>query len=199
MRRPAHRQSRAAALLAAGALAAHQLRYLVGYGDQAGDALQRQGHAYLSIASMLVGVGLAFAGWRFLRALAGVRRGEHAPPGRRSFLRVQLAATVALIVIYVVQESLEALLSDGHPAGLAGVFGNGGWSVALLALAIGALIALLLRGAELALQATARRALRPLRRLRAAARRPPSVLLPFPTEVLARHLAGRAPPADSFA
>ena len=38
-----------------------------------------------------------------------------------------LAGWAALVLIYATQETLEALLATGHPAGVAGVFGHGGW------------------------------------------------------------------------
>ena len=43
------RRFRLASLLAAGALAVHELRYALAYGDHAGHEAAAQGHAYLSL------------------------------------------------------------------------------------------------------------------------------------------------------
>ena len=57
--------------------------------------------------------------------------------------------------IYTLQETIEGSLSPGHPGGTIGVYGNGGWTAVFLSLAIGALIALLLRGSQAVLIALA--------------------------------------------
>ena len=111
--------------------------------------------------------------------------------------RLWARTSSALLAMFVVQETLEGLLAPGHPAGFAAVFGHGGWLALPLAAAVGALIALALRGAA---------ATEPL----AAA---PAGWLRWPTEpfmaqaapafarprldVLARFLAGRGPPITS--
>jgi len=55
---------RASALLGVGALAVHELRYLVGYGGETGRMLAAHGHSYLALATTL-------AVLLFLVALAG--------------------------------------------------------------------------------------------------------------------------------
>lgn len=140
---------RAAALLSAGAYAVHELRYLVGYGGSAPHAQAEQGHAYLQVLGPITGGVLAVTfGW----FLAGLARppADRRPAQLGALGRPWLASSVALLVIYVVQELLEGALASGHPAGIAGVLGTGGWSAAAFALAVGALIALLLRGADAA-------------------------------------------------
>ena len=188
---------RGAALVAAGSLAIHELRYIAGYGGEAGSALAAQGHAYLSWLGPLVAAVLAVVCGGFIASVAsGVRRDEPAP--LRSGC-VWVLSTTALTVIFVVQETLEGMLATGHPSGVAAVLANGGWTAALFAVAIGGVIALLLRGAR-AVRAAAARVLRPT--LPAAVA--PLVSLaaisapaaPRPA-VLARHLAGRAPPLSS--
>src|SRR3954451_669045 len=106
---------RATALVAVAALALHELRYLIGYGGGTPEALASQGHGYLPLASGLIGVlfvvALAQLAARVLR-----ETGERSAPG----LRLTWAwAGIALLAIFVAQESLEGLLSSGHPAGLA--------------------------------------------------------------------------------
>jgi len=64
-----------------------------------------------------------------------------------------LVASVALLAIYVSQETVEGLLSAGHPGGVAAVFGHGGLVAVPIALAIGGLIALAQRGAGVVLAA----------------------------------------------
>ena len=104
-------------------------------------------------------------------------------------------ATAALLAIFVAQESFEGALLTGHSSGLHGLLGHGGWTVLLFAPLIGALIALVLRGAHRILVA----AVRSLRRDRPRPARGRWRLLPDfaapPLDVLACHLAGRAPPA----
>ena len=194
----AMRNSRAAALLAAGVLAVHELRYLAGYGEQAGAASAAHGHGYLALAGALVAALLVAACARFALALLRAHQGDR--PGQRAprFLVAWAASTAVLLAAYGLQESLEAMLHPGHPAGLAAVLGHGGWTAFLLALGLGALVALLLCGASRAIeQAESQRSAPPSPRPRAAA---PAGLRPgfrAPAPPLARHLAGRAPPTLS--
>jgi len=186
---------RVAALVFAAALALHELRYLIAYGGGAGRAQAEQGHGYLPGAELIALALLALAGAGLLRALARARLDD----GRATPLLVtSLAAAAALALIYTGQEMAEGLLSSGHPAGLAAILGHGGAVAYALALPLGGLVALGLQAARAAVRAAARRQARPR-----ATRRPP--LLPRPTfhapfapaSVLARKLAGRAPPLVS--
>lgn len=186
---------RCAALIGAGALALHQLRYLVGYSSSAEDQLAAQGHGYLSLVGPLLVLVLALAAGQFLASLArgGAAGAERAPA---SLKRLWLGTSALLVGIYAAQEWLEGLLSPGHPAGLAGIVGDGGWWAVLIALSLGALIALGLRGSEVA------GVLVPAGGRPSSVRRPQSVKLParvdaFPVDVIARNLAGRAPPPTS--
>src|SRR5215216_41129 len=119
------------ALLLAGALGVHELRYLLAFGGGAQSALAAHGHGYLALLapslSLLTALGLA----------VGLVRAAAAPSARSSaFVRVCRlwpAASVALLAIYVSQELLEGLLAPGHPTGWAGVFGSGGWLAVPLA------------------------------------------------------------------
>jgi hypothetical protein len=161
---------RSCALLAAGALALHQLRYMLAYGHDAGAALREQGHAYLAPVTAavvtLVVIGLAIA----LRRIAA---GAPAAAGRR-LLRLWPGASGALLTVFAVQESLEGALTPGHPGGLAALAGHGGWVAVPLAVGIGLVVALMTRGVAPASYAVARRL------ARAAAPRAPLVLLAPP-------------------
>lgn len=200
MSRPRRATLRTSALFYAGALALHELRYLVGWGSGADRALADQGHAYLTYA-MPWAVALAAAGvGQVLWRLAGPRgrpdrHGRH--DGRQAL--AWLGASIGLLAIYAAQETVEGVLAPGHPVGLAGVFGHGGLVAVPLALALGGVIVLAERGARAALTAAASPLGLAARRLRPAGssspdrRRPPAPRAA--AAVLAVHLAGRAPPA----
>jgi hypothetical protein len=139
---------RFAGLLAAGSLAVHQLRYAAGYGSNSSRALAEQGHGYLGDAGAVAAVLLALAVGSFLGAVVRARRAEARQPRLRS---LWLAASGALSAIYAAQELIEGTLAQGHPAGLTGVVAHGGWLAFAIAAAVGALIALAMRGADAAL------------------------------------------------
>ncbi len=174
---------RAAGLTLLGALVVHQGRYLA-----FPRAEDHHAHAYFEwLVPALVAVGLlllAEFGVRLTRGRAGAA--PSLPP--RGVLWI--AATSALLTIFAAQECAEALVTHGELPAL----GAGGWTAVPLALACGLGIALLLQGAALAV----RWARRPhLARERAPKRlRLPLVpLLPPRASVMARRLAGRAPPS----
>jgi len=178
---------RAAALLAAGSLVVHELRFMAGYGSDGAVS----GHGYLAWLAPLVALALA-AGCGAWLSRIGRGDGHH----RRTL--TWLGATASLLVTYTAQETIEALAAPGHPGPLA----HGGWIAAPLALAVGGAIALMLRGARAADRAAAVAA-RPWSPLTAAwtaaldfARPAAAPLAPRP-RVLARRLAGRAPPVAS--
>jgi hypothetical protein len=182
---------RTSALLAAAMLGVHQLRYALAYGGDAGHQLARQGHGYLIAVEPLVIAVLALALGQLLRSLAGGPRRAAGPARLR---RRWASASAALLGAYVAQEWLEGALAAGHPAGPAGVAGHGGWLAVPLALAIGLLVALLVRGAELAVAAIRAR---PAPRWSPAPARLPVFDVAAPVRGLARNLAARGPPPDS--
>jgi len=186
-------RSHCAALLAVAALAVHELRYLLAPIDDGGAPAAR--HGYLAILAPVLALALAGALGQRLSVLAGARPGPRpSPEPPTSATRLWLACAAALLVLYVSQETLEALLSGARGGALSVAVGHGGWVAAPLAGAMGALIALVLRApqAPLAMGGAARP--------RAAAGTPigcpPLIeILTSPRAgVLARHLAGRAPP-----
>lgn len=182
---------RTPATLAAAVLGLHQLRYVGGHGAQAGEALAREGHGYLSIAGPLVAALAAVA-----LAELGLAWRRRQPPGAPITLgRRWLGAAVALAAVYTLQETLEGVLAPGHPAGLAAVVGGGGWLALPLAVVLGWVVALVLGGTDALLVKRARavrRLPRPISVRRAPGRRLAIVRAPLP-----RHLAGRAPPLCS--
>jgi hypothetical protein len=191
---------RAGVLIAVGALGVHDLRYLIAYGGHAGQELSLQGHGYLRLATPLIAGLLVLAAAAFASRLAGAYargHGEAATPPPLS--RMWAYAAAILISVYFCQEWVEGQLAQGHPAGVAAVFAHGGWVAVPLALFIGLLIALLLRGAAAAVAIAARRrtaiALRSLHpRLSPVAR---SVWVPVSHGALSRRLAPRAPPSTA--
>jgi hypothetical protein len=134
---------RTAALLLAGALAVHDLRVLVGYGEHAELILREPAHAYLPVATGLAIVLVLVAGANLARSALGgpTPRG----PGQRptSLFRSWLANSALLVAIYLTQASAESFFDPGHP-----IIGHGGWVVGPLALVVGFAIALASREAE---------------------------------------------------
>ena len=176
---------RAGALLAAGSLAVHELRYVVGYGEMPAVG----GHGYLAVVAPLVALAFAAACGTWV-----ARVGRTSAPDVRG-PRTWLAASAALVAVFAVQETVEAIAAGGHP----GLLAHGGWLVLPLAVAVGGLIALAVCGARAA--GLGAREWAPLRTVRPLA--PIDFALPVAgpaaprPRVLARRLAGRAPPVRS--
>jgi hypothetical protein len=188
---------RAVALVGAGALAVHELRYALAFSGHGEAEQASSGHAYLAVLAPLALVALAVAAALGVRALA--RRPGRTATGPR-FTRAWAAASVALAAVYSAQELAEGALAPGHASGLAALVGDGGWIAFPLALAIGALVAAALRGTQeaarvVAAVAAAVRARLPLAPRVLGAARADLVVAVLATDALARHRAGRAPPA----
>jgi hypothetical protein len=133
--RTAHRV-RLASILAVGAFALHQLRYLVALGGSSA----AEGHRYMADLLPPISVLVLAA------ILATLVRGtEGASPARAPLARRIAVFAGALLAIYVGQELLEGLMAAGHSADLAALLTDGGWIALPLAVAIGALAALLAR------------------------------------------------------
>lgn len=138
---------RATALLSVGVLVVHDLRYRLafgGHGAHGDHALEAHGHSHLSLVAPVVALLVLVAAARLLQQVAA----GPAHAGRRSLTRLWLRGTAALVVAFAAQELLEGALAPGHPAGLDGAFGDGGWIALPLALAVGGAIAICLRGAD---------------------------------------------------
>jgi hypothetical protein len=188
-------RARTLALLPLAAVGVHQLRYKLAFGGDAGHELAAEGHAYLTSLTPLLALAAALAAAELIARFARAWRGDEGS-GREPPLTVLcLAVASALVLIYAGQELLEGFLATGHPGGLAGVFGGGGWWALPLALAFGFGVAVLLRGAAAAVALIARtRAAAPPRP--ASPRRwpaPRTVFLPV-RSAFASAAPGRAPP-----
>jgi hypothetical protein len=140
--RTAHR-ARLAAILALGAFALHQLRYLIAFGSSSSEELARQGHGYMADWLPIVGVFTISA---LLGTLIRGRLG--ASLAKASLSRRAAIFAAALLAIFVTQESLEGVLAAGHPGGAEAVLGSDGWLAIPLAVVIGFVAALLARALE---------------------------------------------------
>jgi hypothetical protein len=142
--RTAHR-IRLASILAVGAFALHQLRYMLAFGGSPA----AEGHRYLADLLPPLSVLVLAA------ILATLLRGtEGASPTRAPLARRVALFSGALLAIYVSQELLEGLMAASHSANLAALLAGGGWIALPLAVAIGgtaALLARLLEGVERAI------------------------------------------------
>jgi hypothetical protein len=128
------------ALLALGAIALHELRYLAAFGATGGADL-RAGHGYLeSLVPLLAAVAVAALAVSVV-APAMLRLAPSL--GREDCVTERAAGyAAALLAVHLAQELTEAALSTGHPASVAGTLGAGGWAVIPLAMALGAVAAL---------------------------------------------------------
>lgn len=178
----------------AGVLGVHELRYRIAFGGQADATLAHHGHGYLTALTPLLALLVAVALGQVLVRAAAAR--PTAPTAGVRVRRLWPASSVALLGVYIGQELLEGLLAPGHPSGWAAVLGGDGWVVVPLALALGALVVLALRGARLAESSSAARIPGCLltRPLPAVPRRRNTAVVVLRGRVLAEHLAGRGPP-----
>lgn len=183
---------RFASLVAAGAMAVHELRYLIG---GHGAAPESAGHAYLPLAGLGAALLVAAACAQLLALVVGARRTGRREPDALGFVAAWLVASLSIAAVFVAQELLEGLIAGDRATGLATVLGSGGWVALPAAAAVGALVAVALAGARAVVAAAARGSARrsqpaprpPLRRPLARGHR-------RVTDVLATNLAGRAPP-----
>ena len=146
------------ALMPPAAFAVHQLRYWLAFGGHAGLFLNRQGHLYLHSLAPWLAVAVAIAIGAFLQALGRAFGGQRSLSRYTlSFTALWLICAAALVAIYTTQELLEGVLATGHPGGLVGVFGYGGWWSVPAALAVGLVLAAAFHGARWALTEVAER------------------------------------------
>jgi hypothetical protein len=186
----------AAALMPAAAFAVHQLRYSLAFGSRAGLMLQEQGHLYLHSVVPWIVLLMALSAGIGLRALGRAfgHRGS-LPRCTLSFTALWLLCASSLVAIYVSQEFLEGLFATGHPSGLAGIFGDGGWWCVPAALAVGLVPAGMFHGFRWVLRQVGERRRRvALVRQSLGTRVPHAVLVP-PLAPLANGWSDRGPPA----
>jgi hypothetical protein len=133
-------------LMPVGAVAVHQLRYLLAYGSDAGRELAEQGDSYVHsltpwlVAAVAVAIGATIAHW-----VASPRPGRNAK--RRPLWQVWALASVSMLLAYTVQEGLEVVLGSAHTSVWNQAYGDGGWWAVPAALAVGFAWSLLARGA----------------------------------------------------
>lgn len=184
------------ALMPAGAFAVHQLRYWLAFGGRTGLLLEQQGHAYLHSVVPWVALLAAVAVGVFLRALGRALGGQCSLPRQTiSFGALWLICAAFLVAIYIAQEFLEGLFVTGHPAGLAGIFGYGGWWSIPAAAGVGLVLAISFHSARRVLRAVAERRGRITIRLRGPVRASAPRHVPAPALApLADGWSGRGPP-----
>jgi hypothetical protein len=148
-----------ALLVPAAATAVHQLRFVLAFGGESGIVLARQGHAYLHSLAPWIVLLIAIAVGGFLWALGQSLRGQRSISHfTLSFVGLWIACSASLVAIYAAQEFLEGLFAAGHPAGLVGIFGYGGWWAIPAAACLGLVLAAVFHGARWVLEQVARRA-----------------------------------------
>jgi hypothetical protein len=196
---------RGALLLPLGVLAVHQLRFQLAFGSAAGSRLAREGHGYLATFEPFALLAAAIAAGAFIGRLARAwQTGDGAPDGvhkRHPVLRSWALCATALLAAYCAQELLEGIFAAGHPGGLAGVFGAGGWLAVPLAGLAGAALASALRVADTLIQAAAAasRTARPTAIAYDSRRPEPAPISDWRLDPGCGIAAGRAPPtASSF-
>lgn len=188
-----------AALMPAAAFAVHQLRYWLAFGSRAGLMLQRQGHSYLHSVAPWIVLLIAVSAGILLRGLGRALGGRASVPRYTlSFTALWLLCSASLVAIYASQEFLEGLFATGHPGGLVGIFGYGGWWAVPAALAVGLVLAAIFHGFQWALRQVGerRRCLVPVGRS-LVVRVPQTVLVPR-LAPLANGWSDRGPPAGRF-
>jgi hypothetical protein len=187
MRSPARSRLGPVALLPPAALAVHQLRYLLAFGGGTGAELQRTGHSYLHSVTPWIVLLIGLVAGGFLRSL-GDALGDQTSLSRRtaSFSVLWLACAACLVGIFACQELVEGLFATGHPSGITGIFGYGGWWSVPAALCVGLVLAACLHGAGWVLREVARHSARShpprtprltISRVRAGALMPPAPLV----------------------
>jgi hypothetical protein len=181
-------------LLPAGALLVHQLRYMLAYGSQASDALGAQGHAYLgSLVPWIVLVAGGGLGC-FIARLARAWRVGADGTNTRAFWGLWATTAGSLVAVYSIQELLEGVFAAGHPPGLVGIFGHGGWWSLPAAAVVSLITVALLRVGRTLVQLAARSRRASQRHSSTVSFPRPAVLLLTGGRPLAYAAAGRAPP-----
>jgi hypothetical protein len=129
------------ALVALGALVLHQARYVVGHGGGAGEALARDGHAYVGLAMPItLSIAVALAVCTVL--LAAFTRPRLPRPGSADPRLRMLKCALFLLAAFCAQELVEGTLSASHPGGLEALLGHGGAAVLPLSVVLGCLVSL---------------------------------------------------------
>lgn len=182
---------RAAVLTLVGAIVVHQARYLLA--PPTHDHQLVSAHGYFTwlmpLAAALLFLTLAqFAVW--------MRRAEGGDAdGLPSVGALWVGASVSLLTVFGVQETLEVTAAHGQLPTLTELGAAVGWQVLPLAMAAGGVLALMLRGAAHVAAWAVRRHRHPARPRAQVVLLPRPPVVVSPACVLARFLAGRAPPS----
>lgn len=174
------RRPRLVPSLALAAVLLHELRYLIAYDGDGSRMLAHDGHPYLAVVSPLVALLLVGLLARSLRR-----------SGSPSWLRI----AGGLFGVYVAQAVVEGLVAPSQLTGLGGVLGHGGWVAVPAAVAVGWLLARTARVLHDRLLRFGPKALRPAAHGLTLLSRGGGHVAVAGSAALARHLAGRAPPA----
>ena len=184
---PARRVRDLAALMV-GSMLVHQLHYALGHGAGAGSG---GSHAYLPLLAMAAGLAVVTAGGCFVRSLRAARASGAIDVTPSPYVVRWLTLAATLVTVFVVQEAVEAAFVGG-PAAALSLPGHGIVNAVLLSVAVAAVLALVLTGADAVLTAAGRSR----RGMHAAGTASWSRHLAVlaTRNVLSRNLAGRAPP-----
>lgn len=184
--------ARATGTLALGALALHELRYLLGSGAGL-DA--HASHAYMAQAvPVVVALGTALLAAALLAPLGG---SPHRA-GRRSVPQRAVLYAGLLLVVFAAQELTEAWISGAGLDAIASLVVSSGWIAVPLALALGGVAAAATRTlevVELRLEMANGSTPRTRRRREGSPKLAGTSVRPLATDVLAFGLARRPPPA----
>ena len=185
---------RAALLTVFGTVLVHEGRFM--FADAEHGHVREAAHGYLAWLTPALAVVLFLAAVQLVAHLRR-RTDEDGVPELPRVRSLWLVGSLALLGAFAAQEFVEASLTSGQLPGFVEVFGPGGWVIVPVAVGVAGGIAVLLQGA-VAVVAWALARARPRRR-RAIALAAPffSAARVARTSVLARRLAGRAPPALS--
>jgi hypothetical protein len=139
-------------------LAVHQLRYLLAYGSHAAAQLSARGDHYVTTATVIAGTLLAISlAFGVLRLVAARRGRSHVEIVNAPLWLLWLGLTLLLVAGFCALEGLEMAFEPQHPAGLAAIWGSGGWWAMPAAALVAGLIALLAHGGRALLAIAARR------------------------------------------
>ena len=183
---------RAALLVLAGTLGVHEARFALVPRHHEHELAEV--HRYLTWLIPLIGVLLFLT---VVHLAVRLRRpGPGAVPRLPGAPALWLVATTSLLTVFGLQETIETLLTTGAPPGVELLTHDGGWVVLPLAVAAGGALALLLRGAAAVAEWVITRSagVRRRRLVDPLAGSSPSPILQPRGPVIARFLAGRAPP-----
>ncbi len=180
---------RAALLTLIGAAIVHQARYLIAPPEHVHELAKV--HHYLVWLMPIVAAMVFVAVVQFIVCLRAPDEGPRLPPVRVLWV----AASTSLVLVFAAQETLELTAAHGELPGALELLQHLGWQLVPLALAVGGLLALILRGAVEVVRRLAPRRVPRHRSIRLV--RPRTLLRAERRSLLARHLAGRAPPRSA--